>query len=150
MRFNPSKLNLYMFFKLPAAFWCGVRAVAVTETVCKSSVRYKWFNQNPFGSVYFAVLAMAAEFTTGVLVMQEIKKSNKNISMLVLNLSANFSKKAKGKILFSCVDGQLIKDVVKKAIESNEGQTIWLSSIGIDEKNDQVALFKFEWSIKVK
>ncbi|HBK82394.1 MAG TPA: thioesterase, partial [Flavobacterium sp.] len=70
MVFTPFKLNVYLFFKLPSAFWCGVRAESISYTTCQSSVKYKWFNQNPFGSIYFAVLAMAAEFTTGVLVMQ--------------------------------------------------------------------------------
>ncbi|WP_338378586.1 DUF4442 domain-containing protein [uncultured Flavobacterium sp.] len=150
MKFTPFKLNVYMFFKLPSAFWCGVRAKSISTEVCQSTVKHRWFNQNPFNSMYFAVQAMAAEFTTGVLVMYQIKESGKNISMLVANNKATFTKKAKGSIVFECTQGNLIKDTIQKAIETHEGQTIWLTSIGKDEKGDQVSEMQFEWTVKVK
>lgn len=150
MRISPFKLNVYMFFKLPSAFWCGVRAKSISSEICKSTVKHRWFNQNPFNSMYFAVQAMAAEFTTGVLVMYQIKESGKNISMLVANNKATFTKKARGRITFECNQGHLIKETLQKAIDTNEGQTIWLTSIGTDEKGDQVSEMQFEWSVKVK
>ena len=150
MRISPFKLNVYMFFKLPSAFWCGVRAKYISSEVCKSTVKYRWFNQNPFNSMYFAVQAMAAEFTTGVLVMHQIQESGKNISMLVANNKATFTKKARGRISFECNQGNLIKDTIQKAIVTNEGQTIWLTSVGTDEKGDKVSEMQFEWSVKVK
>ena len=150
MSISPFKLNLYMFYKLPSAFWCGVRAKSISAEVCKSTVKHRWFNQNPFNSMYFAVQAMAAEFTTGVLVMYQIEKSGKKISMLVANNKATFTKKAKGRITFECNQGTLIKDIIQKAIETKEGQTIWLTSIGTDEKGDQVSEMQFEWSVKIK
>lgn len=139
-----------MFFKLPSAFWCGVRAKSISETVCQSTVKHQWFNQNPFNSMYFAVQAMAAEFTTGALVMFQIKNSGQNISMLVANNKATFTKKARGRITFTCNQGVLIKETINNAIATNEGQTIWLTSIGTDEKGDQVSEMQFEWSVKVK
>mgnify|MGYP003605595782 CR=1 FL=1 len=150
MEFSPAKLNVFMFFKLPSAFWCGVRAKSISSDKCVATVKHRWFNQNPFNSMYFAIQAMAAEFTTGALVMMQIKKSGKNISMLVANNKANFTKKAIGRITFSCNEGNLIEDAVKKTISSGEGQTIWLKSIGIDEKGDQVSEMDFEWSIRIK
>jgi hypothetical protein len=147
---TPFKLNVYMFFKLPSAFWCGVRTKTISPLLCQTSVKHRWFNQNPFNSMYFAVQAMAAEFTTGVLVMFQVKESGKNISMLVANNKATFTKKATGKITFKCNQGNLIKDIIQKAIATNEGQTIWLTSIGTDEKGDQVSEMQFEWSVKVK
>ena len=150
MIISPFKLNVFMFFKLPSAFWCGVRAKSISAEVCQATVKHRWFNKNPFNSMYFAVQAMAAEFTTGVLVMSQLKESGKNISMLVANNKSTFTKKATGRITFECNQGSLIKDVIQKAIDTNEGQTIWLTSIGIDEKGDQVSEMQFEWSVKVK
>ena len=105
MKFSPAKLNSFLFFKLPSAFWCGVRVKSISEGSCIVTVKHRWFNQNPFKSIYFAVQAMAAELTTGALVMIQIKKSGKKISMLVSNNNGNFTKKATGKITFSCYDG---------------------------------------------
>ena len=148
MEFTPFKLNAFTFFKLPSAFWSGVRVKQITSENCKVSVKYSWFNQNPFKSMYFAVQAMAAEFTTGALVMFHIKSSGKNISMLVAQNKAVFTKKATGKITFTCNQGKEIAECIENAIRTNEGQTIWLTSIGINENGEQVSEMQFQWTIK--
>lgn len=144
------KYNLYNFFFLPSVWWCGVRVKTVNEKSCRVRVRHKWINQNPFKSMFWAVQGMAAELTTGILLMNEISRSKKRFSMLVLNNKANFSKKATGLINFSCNQGLEIKKSIDKAIETNESQTIWLNSQGIDSKKDIVSSFSFEWTIKLK
>ena len=150
MEFTPAKLNTFLFFKLPSAFWSGVRVKAISTQECVATVKHRWFNQNPFDSMYFAVQAMAAELTTGALVMYQIKKSGKKISMLVANNKGNFTKKARGRITFTCKDGHLIEEAIQRAISSGDGQTFWMQSIGTDEKGDQVSVMDFEWSIKIK
>ena len=150
MQFSPSKLNAYMFFKLPSAFWSGVRVKSISPEVCEVTVKHRWFNQNPFKSMYFAVQAMAAEFTTGVLVMLQIHESGKSISMLVAQNKSVFTKKATGRITFTCNQGNLIKETIQRAIATKEGQTIWLTSVGKNEKGEQVSEMQFEWTIKVR
>ena len=150
MQFTPSKLNAFMFFKLPSALWSGVRVKSISPEVCEVTVKHRWFNQNPFNSMYFAVQAMAAEFTTGALVMFQIKQSGKSISMLVAQNKSVFTKKATGRITFTCNQGSLIKETIQKAVDTNEGQTIWLTSIGKNEKGEQVSEMQFEWTIKVR
>ncbi|SHI67047.1 DUF4442 domain-containing protein [Flavobacterium terrae] len=150
MKFTPAKLNTFLFFKLPSAFWSGVRVKVIEDTKCVASVKHRWFNQNPFNSMYFAVQAMAAELTTGALVMKQIKDSGKSISMLVANNKGTFTKKATGRITFTCTDGHLITEAIKNTIATGEGQTFWMKSIGTDEKGDQVSIMEFEWTIRVK
>ena len=150
MEFSPSKLNTFLFFKLPSAFWSGVRVKAISKEQCVVTVKHRWFNQNPFNSMYFAVQAMAAELTTGALVMMQIKESGKKISMLVANNNGNFTKKATGRITFTCNDGSIINEAIQRTIATGEGQTIWMKSIGVNEKGEQVSEMNFEWSIKLK
>ena len=150
MSVSVSKLNRFLFFKLPSAYWSGVRVQRITDNECTVTVKHKWFNQNPFNSMYFAVQAMAAELTNGAMVLLKIRKSGKSISMLVAKNKANFTKKATGVITFRCVDGNMIDDAIKKTIETGEGQTFWMKSIGIDEKGDKVSEFDFEWTMKLK
>ena len=150
MKFTPSKLNAFVFFKLPSAFWSGVRVKSITEEKCEVTVKHRWFNQNPFNSMYFAVQAMAAEFTTGALVMLQVKKSGKSISILVANNKSSFTKKATGRITFTCNQGGLIKDTIQKAIDTMEGQTVWLTSVGVNEEGIQVSEMQFEWTVKVR
>jgi len=150
MRLTPSKINLFLFFKLPAAFWCGVRTKTITPDACTTSVRHRWINQNPFQSMYFAVQAMAAELSTGALVMYHIKESGQNISMLVANNKATYSKKATGRINFRCEDGAALSQAIAKAIATGEGVTVWMKSIGTNQSNETVSETHFEWTLKVK
>jgi hypothetical protein len=82
--------------------------------------------------------------------MYQIKKSNKKISMLVANNKANFTKKATGKITFTCLDGDKIETAILNTVATGEGQTFWMKSIGLDETGTQVSEMDFEWSIKIK
>ncbi|MDC6352236.1 DUF4442 domain-containing protein [Zeaxanthinibacter sp. PT1] len=147
---DSSKINTFLFFKLPAAWWCGVRLQQIDQQRAVTRVRHRWFNQNPFGSMFWAVQGMAAELSTGVLVMQAIEDSKQGISMLVANNKASFSKKAKGRITFSCEDGHLVAPAVARTLESGEGQTFWMRSVGKDESGDIVSTFEFEWTIRAR
>ncbi len=150
MKYSASNLNKFLFFKLPSAFICGVRVKQIEETRCVVTVKHRWMNQNPFNSMYFAVQAMAAELSTGALVMNHIQNSGKKISMLVANNKSNFSKKATGIITFECKDGKLAEKSIQQAIASQEGVTFWMKSIGTNEKGEQVSEMDFEWSVRIK
>lgn len=150
MRITPQKLNTYLLFKLPAAYFTGVRVIYIDQKVCSARVKHKWVNQNPFKSMFWAVQGMAAELTTGALVMQKIKQSGKKISMLVANNNATFSKKATGRITFECKQGQELDETINKAIDTGEGQTLWMHAKGINEDGIEVSSFNFEWTLKLK
>ncbi|NND63647.1 MAG: DUF4442 domain-containing protein [Flavobacteriaceae bacterium] len=150
MPLTPSKINTFTFFKLPAAYFTGVRLKSISETHCVTSVKHRWINQNPFKSMFWAVQGMAAELSTGALVMSYIKDSGKNISMLVANNKATFSKKATGRIQFHCEDGLAIKRAIDETIETGEGRTCWMRSIGKDKAGNVVSEFQFEWTVKLK
>ncbi|MDG1039642.1 MAG: DUF4442 domain-containing protein [Polaribacter sp.] len=150
MKITPRKINLFMLFKLPSAYFCGVRVVSISDSEAVVKVKHRWINQNPFKSLYWAVQGMASEFANGILVMQEIKKTNRKISMLVTHQEGRFTKKATGKILFKCSEGNLVKEAIHKSIETGEGQIIHLKTDGIDANGELVSQFVYEWSIKVK
>ena len=150
MSVTVKKMNRFLILKLPSAYLCGVRMKELDNSKTVVTVTHRWINQNPFNSMYFAVQSMAAELTTGALVIKKIKESGKQISMLVTNHSGTFTKKAIGKITFTCTDGHLIDEALKSTIETGEGQTILLTSVGVNENNEQVSAYEFEWSVKLK
>jgi len=150
MKVTPSKLNTFLMFKLPSAYICGVRTKYLDEEKCIVSVKHRWINQNPFKSMYWVVQGMAAELTTGALVMQKITQSGKKISMLVAGNNATFSKKATGRILFECNEGHLIDEAINHTLETGEGKTVILNAKGYNKDEIEVSNFNFEWTLKVK
>ncbi len=129
---------------------CGVRLKSIDAQRATTAVTFRWINQNPFNSMFWAVQGMAAELSTGALVMSYIKKRGEPVSMLVANNKATFSKKAIGKIIFTCTDGEAIRKAIDAAILSGEGKTCWMRAEGKDRAGDVVSVFHFEWTVKAK
>src|SRR5687768_9353606 len=109
---HPVKFRLYLLYKLPAAFFSGVRIREIDEQHCVVTVPYKWFSQNPFRSTYFACLAMAAEMSTGSLAMVNV--AGRKVSMLVVKFEAAYFKKATSRTRFLCNDGPLLASTIAR------------------------------------
>jgi hypothetical protein len=145
---NPIYLYAFMLFKLPTAFFCGVTLMGVSEKYCHASIKLKWFTKNPFKSIYFACLAMAAEFSTGVLAMGYCYGKDPKVSMLVTRMEASFHKKATGRIIFQCKDGESIARCIENVIRHGKSSYTETVSYGYDEAEDIVATFRITWSFK--
>jgi hypothetical protein len=147
---SPLRFRLYLLLKIPSAFFSGLRVHQIDENQSIVTVPYKWFTRNPFRSTYFACLGMAAEMSTGILAMAQVYQLKPPVSMLVVSMEANFSKKATGTTRFRCTDGQLIRDTIALARSTGEGQTIRARSEGTNANGELIAEFFITWSFKVK
>lgn len=150
MGLSPKKINTFLLFKLPLAYIAGVRVLSIKSNEVIVRVKHRWINQNPFKSMFWAAQGMAAELSTGVLVMQAIEQSKERVSMLVTQQQAYFYKKATGKIMFSCTSNMNLKAFIIDSKEKEEGKSFLLISEGKDERGVIVSKFCFEWSLKVK
>jgi hypothetical protein len=146
---NPLKLRLFLLRKLPLAWLAGLRLVALTPEAATVTIRYKYLTQNPFRSIYFAALAMAAELASGIQAMLHTQGGGP-VSMLVVGLEAEFTKKAVGLIAFTCLDGEAIEAAVAESRGTGEGRTVLCTSTGRDEVGDVVAVFRVRWSFRAK
>jgi redox-regulated HSP33 family molecular chaperone len=126
---NPFKLRLFLLRKLPMAWLAGLRLTTLTAEAATVTIRYKYLTQNPFRSIYFAALAMAAELASGIQAMLHTQGGGP-VSMLVVGLQAEFSKKAVGLITFTCPDGGAIAHAVAKSRATGEGRTVVCTSGG--------------------
>lgn len=142
---SPFKFRLFLLTKIPAAFFSGVRIKSITEDKCVVTVPYKWFSTNPFKSTYFACLAMAAEMSTGALAMAHIYKRVPSVSMLIIDMTAAYYKKATNITTFVCKDGIAIRDAIEEAIAANGTNSITIKSSGTNEAGEVVAEFAFTW-----
>ena len=147
---HPVKFRMFLFTKLPAAFFAGVRVREVSEESCRVTVPYKWLSQNPFRSTYFACLSMAAEMSTGSLAMAHLYKRQPPVSMLVVKVESEYFKKATGRSSFLCEDGSLFREAIEDTIATGEAKTVRARSVGTNTSGEVVAEFHITWSFKVK
>lgn len=147
---HPVKFRMFLFSKLPSAFFAGVRIKEIDEKRCTTVVPYKWFSQNPFRSTYFACLSMAAEMSTGVLAMTHLYKRKPAVSMLVIRVDSEYFKKATGKSFFVCDDGGLFQRAIEETIATGEARIVKARSTGKNKDGEVVAEFFVTWSFKKK
>ena len=146
---NPLNLRLFMARKLPMAWLAGLRLTQLTPEHATVTVRFKHLTQNPFRSIYFACLAMAAELASGMQAMMHVQGGGP-VSMLVVKLEGDFTKKAVGLITFTCPDGPRIAQAVAESRATGEGRTVECISTGVDEAGEVVAVFRLTWSFRAK
>ncbi len=139
-----------MLTRLPSAWFAGLKLVSLTPEEAKVSVSQRWFNKNPFQSIYVAILSMPSEVSTGILCMGALYKRNPPLSMLVISNEGFYHKKATGTIVFTCSAGAAINEAVERAIQTGEATTIKCHTVGTNEKGEVVAEFYYTWSFKTK
>lgn len=146
-----SSFNFFLFSltKLPSLAWWGIRLKSLDDENCEITMPFKWRTQNPFGSIYFAAQAGAAELSTGLLCMQALSGRGK-WSMYVIGFEAEYGVTAKTKVVFRCEDGGKLNKLLDKIEQTNEPDTITMISTGTNTKGKMVSRFKITWSFKKK
>lgn len=147
---NRLTLTMWLLVKLPSALFCGLRCHAIDATGCTTSIPYGWRSQNPFKSTYFAAQAMAAEFSTGALVLLATENAEVPFSTLIVDMKSTFGKKAVARATFRCDGGSAVFQAVKEAKETGEARVVALETIGTMADGTEVSRFTFTWSVKPK
>ena len=147
---TPIFFKLFLILKLPLAFFAGVKLKFLNDTHSTVQLKYNYLNKNPFKSIYFAALSMAGELASGILAASFTYKYSPRVSMLIVGMSIEFSKKAVGIINFNCNQGKEIQDCINKSIATKEGQVIDITTTATDKEGDIVAIFNIRWSFKSK
>ena len=140
--------SMFIATKIPLAWIAGLRVDHVDPESCSVSLPYGWKNQNPFKSIYFAALAMAAEMSTGMLGGLACQSVPDSIAMLVVNMEGEFIKKADQRITFISHDGKAFFSAIAETVKTGEPVTVQSVSEGVTANGTVVARFKFTWSFK--
>ncbi len=146
---TPWKMRLYMFMRLPGAWFMGMNIHSCDLEQAVVRLPYRWRSKNPFQSIYFAAQCAAAELSTGMLVLAHLQEKPP-VSMLVVGFEASFYKKAGETLLFTCTEGAEIGQVIQRAVETGEGQEFVAHSVGRLPDGTVAAEMKVKWSFKKK
>lgn len=147
---SPLAVRGYFLARLPMAWFAGLRVQTLTADRCQVVVPRGWRTQNPFRSTYFGAQLMAAELSTGALVMLATEAADAPVSMLVTELHTTFEKKAVSDAVFTCDDGALAQAAVAETLRTGEGATARMESVGRLADGTVVSRVHFVWSVKRK
>ena len=145
---HPILFRLWLLAKLPAALFCGISVLELDDQRCRTRVPYGWRSQNPFRSIYFAAQAMAAEMSTGALLLLLTENEEGSYSTLIVETSAKFGKKASEPVIFTCEGGAEAQAAVAEARATGQSRTVTLETVGRLPDGAEASRFTYTWSIK--
>lgn len=144
------KQKYYFLKNLPMGLVSGIKLIQLDEEKSVTEVPFRWCNKNPFSSMYFAVQSMAAELSTAAPVFMSLKGVDTDIAFIIIDLKAEFVKKAQSRVAFTCLDYEKIFKAVTSLDESKQEATVTAKTVGTDDRGDEVAVFYFTWSFKIR
>ena len=138
--------------KIPMLYYVEPSVVKISEKEVHVKIPFKDKNKNHLGSMYFGVMCVGADASGGVLAMKLIEDNGRNISLIFKDLKAEFFKRTEGDAIFVCKQGDEIKELIKKTIETGERQNMPLhvDVFVPSQQEDPVAHFVLTLSLKLK
>ena len=82
--------------------------------------------------------------------MPAIKNSNRKIALIFKDFNAKFLKRAESDVHFICEDGIAVKNLVEKAIQTQERENFKLKIFAICPKISKDIVAKFELTLSLK
>jgi len=145
---NPFLFRLHALFNVPAGFIAGMKLIELDAEHAASTIPFKWLNKNPFKSIYFAVQSMAAELSTASLALLAIEGKNPSVALIIIDMEAEFPKKATDRVTFRCESGLEFFEAVEQCVETGEATTVKAKTVGTMSDGTIVSTFHFTWSFK--
>lgn len=117
---------------------------------CEVKLPFRFRNRNIFGTMYFAATLMAAELTTGGLVLFHQAAQLEKVRFIVKGIDAEFVKPARTTVTFSCTQGEEVEEAFREALLSGQSVERELIAEGRRDDGEVVARVRVRWWWKAR
>ena len=102
-------------------------------------------------AMYLGTLCMGADVAGGLIAFNLVARSKANVSFVFKDIRGEFLKRAEDDVHFTCSDGALIQDLVRRALASDERQEATVKIVAtVPKKLGDEPVAKFELTLSVK
>lgn len=146
-------LWVFSFAKIRAIFFVRPRVIQVSKESCEIMIPLNRKTKNHLNSMYFGVLAIGADCAGGLIAMNAIRQSGKNVSLAFKDFKADFLKRPESDTHFICRDGQKTLDQIEETLRTGErvNRTVQIIATTPSVSGDEpVATFDLTLSLRVK
>ncbi|MCB9072036.1 MAG: DUF4442 domain-containing protein [Bdellovibrionaceae bacterium] len=141
-------MRAFGLVKIPLLFACSPRVLELSNDVCRVEIPFRKVVKNHLGSMYFGTLAIGADTCVGMLAMEHIRWSQREISLIFKDFKAEFLKRAQGPTIFICEQGPEIEELIQSVIASGERQHRTIMARA-EVHGETVATFELTLSLKM-
>lgn len=147
------KVRLWSFFKVPLLYYARPVVLELNEGRTVVSIRLRRRTRNHLGSMYFGALCIGADVAGGLAAMRAIEESGGGMSLIFGELHADFLKRPEDDVVFTCLEGQEIRELVALARSSGQREHMPVhvtATVPSHFGDEPVAKFRLTLSLKQK
>jgi hypothetical protein len=147
------KLRLFALAKIPLIHYVRPCIVSLTDGESVIKIPFKRRNKNHLNSMYFGTLSVGADLCVGLLATHHMEKASERVVLVFKDFKADFKKLTRGDVHFICKEGDKVRDLVTKTIQTKERQSMGITGYAVVpsiDPNDVVMEFTLTLSLKSK
>jgi len=142
-------LRAFGLLKTPLIFAISPTVEELKSDRCRIKIPLNRRTRNHLGSLYFGSISIGADCVIGLLAMNKIKRSGKDISLVFKDFKADFHKRPDGDTYFLCDQGAEIDELIKETVASGERVNKTIRGTA-SVKAETVCSFELTLSLKLK
>jgi acyl-coenzyme A thioesterase PaaI-like protein len=151
---HTARIRLLGLLKIPVLFFVGPKVIEINDRKCSVLIPLNLRTRNHLSSMYFGVLAAGADCCVGLTAWNLIDEYGEGrVGIVFKDFKADFLKRAEGDTLFTCEEGERIREAVELAVKTRERQNISVratATVPSLSATDLVAEFTLTLSLKYK
>ena len=128
------------------------KIVELNADRCVVFVPLNWITRRKdIHAMYLGTLCMGADIAAGLIAFQLVRERKAKVSFIFKDIRGEFLKRAEGDVVFTNVDGPLIQDLIRRALDSGERQeaTVHVTAT-VPKKLGDEPVAKFELTLSIK
>ena len=145
-------LKLFGLSKVPLIAYVNPKIIACDGQKVVVKIKLNRKTKNHLNSMYFGALAIGADISGGFLAAQIANEKKIRMSLAFKSMQADFLKRPEKDVLFTCLDGELIQQMLAESQETKKriNKDVNIVATCPDTFGDEpVATFILTLSIKV-
>ena len=146
-------LRGFAAIKIPLLFYLRPNVVALDAERAVLRIKLRRRSRNHMGSMYLAALTAGADVASALMALQQVRAAGAEVVPIFSDMRAEFYKRADGDVLFTCTEGETVRDMVAEVLrgEGRVGRSIKVTVTVPDKYGEEpVATFVMGLSLKLK
>ena len=149
---NTLAVRLWALRNVFLLWFIAPKVVEIDENRCVIRIPLNWrTRRHDIHAMYLGVLCMGADVASGLVPFFLIRNQKLNVSIIFKDIKAVFLKRAEGDVLFTCEEGERVKELLRRTQETGERQEATVHVVAtVPEKLGAEPVATFELTLSLK
>jgi len=137
-------------FKVPLLGLCRPKVLELSDSMAKVQLPHEFLTKNHLGSMYFGALAMGAELSIALRLLERMRSEKIPVSFIFKDFSCEFHKRAEEDVHFCTEEIKALDDLIDRALSSEDRQNGTFKGYAVGASDPSTRLMSYQITISLK